>query len=395
MQLLNTKANVRWAAAGRSRDKLQGPSRIELSYITSWSLVDCLRKAGCPESTPIVLADVDDAASLDAMCQRATVVLDCVGPYVLYGKPVVQACLRQRTDYIDITGEPTYIAMLMEKYHQQALNSGVTLVPACGFDSIPSDIGVMFAKQQVQLQGLRPLAVELFVQVHSGPSGITVNIGTFASMLQIMSDPGSMKPLKQKSNRLSVPQVIRSVSWPHYDRRVGLYVVPFQSVDPMLVQLSQEECQERYQDPPVQCAAYMGFPSIWQLLGVGLGVAWLALMSQFEWSRCMLMKHTERLTLGYFSHQGPTPQQIKETSFTTTIVVHAQNEQGQLVQRRMVVHGPEMAYVTTPICAVNAALVLSQQKSKVPAGVLTSATAFRNTDLVDRLQADGLLMALQ
>jgi short subunit dehydrogenase-like uncharacterized protein len=84
----------------------------------------------------------------------------------LYGEAVVQACIRERTDYIDITGEPAYIAMLMEKYHQQAIDANISIVPACGFDSIPLDMGVLFAKQQIQKQGLTPVAVETVFQMY-------------------------------------------------------------------------------------------------------------------------------------------------------------------------------------------------------------------------------------
>ena len=166
----------------------------------------------------------------------------------------------------------------------------------------------------------------------------------------------------------------------------------------MLVGVSQDACFQRYQDPPVQCVAYMGFASFFEILGLGIGMSFISLLAQFEWSRRMLLKHTDRLTFGSFSHQGPTAQQIMETSFTTTIFMHAkssENNNDETVQCRVVVRGPEMAYATTPICAVNCALTMSRQKQNIPAGVLTSATAFHRTNLIEMLQADGLHMGLQ
>ncbi len=120
------QSGASWAIAGRSMEKLEQ-----------------LRKAiDAPAGLPLIVADADDAASLDAMCRRAGVVISTAGPYQLYGSNLVAAAARTGTDYVDLTGESHWIAEMIAAHEAEAKESG-----ACGFDSIPFDLGVYFAQQ--------------------------------------------------------------------------------------------------------------------------------------------------------------------------------------------------------------------------------------------------------
>ena len=127
-------AEVRWAMAGRSKDKLAAV-RAEI---------------GAPESLPLIVADADDPASLEAMCKRAKVIISTAGPYQLYGSNLVAACAKTGTDYVDLTGESHWIAQMMAAHEGEAKKSGARLVFSCGFDSIPFDLGVYFAEEQAK-----------------------------------------------------------------------------------------------------------------------------------------------------------------------------------------------------------------------------------------------------
>jgi len=124
-------SDVKWAMAGRSGDKLE-VVRDEMSISTD---------------IPLVVANSNDPASLNAMAERASSICTTVGPYQLYGDPVVQACVDNGTDYVDLSGEPAWMHDTIEKYDASAKECGARIVHSCGFDSIPFDLGVYFLQQ--------------------------------------------------------------------------------------------------------------------------------------------------------------------------------------------------------------------------------------------------------
>jgi short subunit dehydrogenase-like uncharacterized protein len=121
---------VRWAMAGRSADKLAAV-RDEI---------------GAPASTQLVVADASDPASLKAMVSRAKAILTTVGPYQLYGSDLVAACAAAGTDYLDLSGEPTWMAQMIVAHEAAAKASGARILFSCGFDSIPFELGVLFTQ---------------------------------------------------------------------------------------------------------------------------------------------------------------------------------------------------------------------------------------------------------
>jgi len=123
---------VKWAMAGRSKRKLEGVRQ----------------EIGAPADVPLIIADASNPASLDAMAQRAKVIITTVGPYQLYGEPMVAACVKAGTDYVDLCGEPAWMAAMIAKYDAPAKASGARIVFSCGFDSIPFDLGVTFLQNE-------------------------------------------------------------------------------------------------------------------------------------------------------------------------------------------------------------------------------------------------------
>ena len=117
-------SQLRWAMAGRSQSKLEAV-RDEI---------------GAPVSTPLVVADTSDLASLQAMVERTKVVLTTVGPYQLYGPELVRICAETGTDYVDLCGEPAWMRQMIDAHGETAKQSGARIVFSCGFDSIPFDL---------------------------------------------------------------------------------------------------------------------------------------------------------------------------------------------------------------------------------------------------------------
>ncbi len=122
---------LKWAMAGRDPAKLASV-RDEI---------------GAPAETPLIVADTGDAASLQAMVGRARAVITTVGPYQLYGEPLVAACAAAGADYLDLCGEPAWMRQMIDRYDAQARESGARILFSCGFDSIPFELGVWFLQQ--------------------------------------------------------------------------------------------------------------------------------------------------------------------------------------------------------------------------------------------------------
>lgn len=167
-----TKSNgrLRWAVAGRSQAKLE----------------QVLGDIGLtPGTRPVLVADSDDSESLEAIASRSKVVLTTVGPYAQYGSKLVAACIRHGTDYCDLAGEVQWMRQMIDRHQADAEASGARIVHACGFDSIPSDIGVWYLqKEATERFGKTCDRVSLGVRaMRGGPSG-----GTAASLLNVIEE---------------------------------------------------------------------------------------------------------------------------------------------------------------------------------------------------------------
>jgi short subunit dehydrogenase-like uncharacterized protein len=173
-------ADLRWAAAARSETKL-----IEL------------RDELGPRASglSLIVADAENEAGLRAMCAQTRVVISTVGPYALYGELLVKVCAESGTDYCDLTGEVQWMRQMIDRYEAAAQASGARIVHCCGFDSIPSDIGVYFLQQQaVELFGQPCSQIKMRVKaMRGGVSG-----GTVASMLNVVKEAARNSSLRKE-----------------------------------------------------------------------------------------------------------------------------------------------------------------------------------------------------
>lgn len=146
---------------------------------------------------PIVVADSDDEATLDAMTQRTRVVCSTVGPYANYGSRLVAACVQNQTDYCDLTGEVQWMRKMIDQHHAAAQANGTKIVHACGFDSIPSDMGVYFVQKEAIARTGAP-ATRIQMRVRGARGGLSG--GTYASLGQVMEEAREDKSVWQVLN---------------------------------------------------------------------------------------------------------------------------------------------------------------------------------------------------
>ena len=214
---LGTKSDISWAIAARSSAKL---TELRDSYGDSASQL------------PMIIADSHDEASLQAMCSQTRVIISTVGPYALYGELLVKTCAETGTDYTDLTGEAQWIKQMQDKYQQAAQDSGARIVNSCGFDSIPSDMGMFTLQQQAKEKFNHPMPhTKLRVKaIKGGASG-----GTVASMIEaIKAAKADPKVRRQMGNPYLLcgkdhqyEQKAHSVKGPIFDKEFNSWVAPF------------------------------------------------------------------------------------------------------------------------------------------------------------------------
>ncbi|RBL84063.1 saccharopine dehydrogenase, partial [Streptomyces cavourensis] len=180
--------------------------------------------------------------ALRELARSTRVVATTVGPYILYGEKLVAACAEAGTDYLDLTGEAEFIDRTYVRHDARARETGARIVHACGFDSVPHDLGAYFTVKQLP-EGV-PLSVDGFVRSNAVFSG-----GTFASALTAMGR-GPQMLLAARERRLHEPrQVGRRVRTPagspHFNGAVGTWALPLPTVDPAIVGRSARAL-ERY-----------------------------------------------------------------------------------------------------------------------------------------------------
>lgn len=171
------EAEIRWAAAGRDAAKLE---RV-------------LGEVGVTAPETIV-ADVADPGSLAAMASRARVVLNLVGPYTLYGEPVVEACVANGAHYADLTGEMPFVRRTIDSFHDRAAAAGLKIVQASGFEALPPDLAVLLAAETAWErweEGLDEVDVEVALQQPAGRLGLAdvVSGGTMQGTAEVLGDP--------------------------------------------------------------------------------------------------------------------------------------------------------------------------------------------------------------
>ncbi|RMX39026.1 hypothetical protein pdam_00021490 [Pocillopora damicornis] len=344
----NCKGKFKWAIAGRSKDKLE-----KVLQETASELGLFVGDVG------IMVADCSDEASLSTMCSAARIILNCVGPYRFYGEPVVKAAVENGCHHLDISGEPEFLETMQHKYHNKAVCAGVHVVGTCGFDSIPADMGVVFTQESFPGELCH---LESFLTLHSGPKGSKGHYGTYQSIIYGIASEreGNLKNLRKELFSKPMPKFgpkLARRSFISYSDEVQKWCIPFLGADPSVVRRTQRHNVE----------------------------------------------HPKFFSCGFFSHEGPTREQMAETSFSFVMKGAGYSKKAvqsgdapakpdcQIVTK---VTGPEAGYIATPICMVQAAMVILEETLPNSGGVLTPAAAFTGTSLIDRLNENGVVFSV-
>lgn len=194
LKAIKLLANMRWAVAGRNEAKLAAM----LKEIGTKAETDL-------RAIPIIVADIEDDASLQKMCERAKVVVNCCGPYRWYGEAVVKRCINAGTHHVDVSGEPQYMERMQLEYNDLARAKGVYVVSACGFDSIPADMGTVFFEQNFD-GTVNSIETYLASWIKGGlTGGALVHYGTWESAVYGLAHANELRGLRSKLFKERLP----------------------------------------------------------------------------------------------------------------------------------------------------------------------------------------------
>ncbi|MDX2014791.1 MAG: saccharopine dehydrogenase NADP-binding domain-containing protein [Myxococcaceae bacterium] len=372
-------AELKLALAGRSRDKLE-------------AVKQGLGPAGARFG--VLVADVSTPASLAAVAASTKVLVTTVGPYAKYGLPVVEACAKAGTHCCDLTGEPQFMRRSIDGYDALAKSTGARIVHTCGFDSIPSDLGLLVLHDFAKAQGLSGQFKRATLAVLGAKGGFSG--GTIASMVngieeatadrslrKLFADPYALSP-----DRANEPDLgrQRDQTGLEKDDFLGTWTAPFvmASINTRVVRRSNALLgypygkELRYRETTslkgVQGLIFGG------VMTVGLGAV---VASQ-------LFGPTKKLVGALLPKPGEGPDKATRESGYFKIRIEAESVEGERLHAR-VVGTADPGYGETAKMLSEAALCLALDEAKLPkvAGVLTPATAM-GLVLVERLRAAGM-----
>ncbi|WP_319460148.1 saccharopine dehydrogenase family protein [Micromonospora sp. RTP1Z1] len=351
---------LRWALAGRNPGKLAAV-RDRLAAIDP-------ALAGLP----LLTADVTDPESVRAVAESTRVLATTVGPYIHHGEPLVAACAAAGTDYLDITGEPEFVDLMYVRHHAEAVRTGARLVHACGFDSIPHDLGAWYTVKQLPSDG--PITVDGFVR-----AGGRFSAGTYHSALTAFSRTGEMsraaKARKAVEPRPTGRRVRAVPGKVGRSKEIGRWAVPLPTIDPQVVRRSAAARPEY--GPDFRYRHFAAVKRLPTILLAGVGMAGLVGLVKLPPTRRWLLG---RLTSG----QGPTAEQRAKSWFTVRFVGAGG---GRTVLTE--VAGGDPGYDETAKMLAESALCLACDDLPPTSGQVTPVTAMGDA-LLERLVKAGM-----
>ena len=370
VKYLNKKySNIKWAIAGRNKSKL-----IKLSEKFD---LKC----------EIFVADCHDINALNSITSKTRVIISTAGPFHKYGSSLVASCIKNNTDYVDITGETFWIKELIDKYHDQAREKSIRIIPSCGFDSVPSDIGVYYAINEF---GSKVKSIDLFYKWKGEASGGTIE--TMFSIKDVKNKSSFLGPftltpkkliteiqIKETSDKVLVTknQIINAWTAPF------IMAVPNASIVRRSAALFKEMGQSYgknfiYKEHAYYSNRYLAY----------LGTLFLIIFGIVVYSPLRILIRPLLRKPG----QGPSSETMDGGFIKAKIIVKGEDDHKKLYE---LYGNGDPGYKLTSMFVCESACSLLEDKNTLPGGVeyggiLTPSLGLGNI-LIDRLQKAGIL----
>jgi short subunit dehydrogenase-like uncharacterized protein len=356
----NAPTGLRWALVGRNRAKLEAVAA---------RLAAASPEAPAPD---LIVADAADPVALAEVAGSTRVVITTVGPYALYGAPLVAACAAAGTDYVDLTGEPEFVDRTWLDHHATAERTGARIVHCCGFDSIPHDLGAYFTVQQLP-EGV-PLTVNGYVRTNAQFSGGTYHsaVNGFARGRQTLAaakERRAAEPRPAGREIHSAPARIRRVP------QLGGWSAPLPTIDAAVIRRSAA-LVDRY-GPDFTYGHNLVARHLATIGGIAAGVGTVAVLAPIPPARKLLLKAKS-------PGKGPSEARRAQSWFKVRFV-------GEGGGKRVVteVSGGDPGYTETSKMLAESGLCLAFDENPERAGQLTTVASMGDM-LLTRLQNAGI-----
>jgi short subunit dehydrogenase-like uncharacterized protein len=348
----NAPAELKWALAGRNRAKLEAV-RAKLGV-----------------NVELLIADVEDAASLKAVAESTRIVVTTVGPYLRYGEPLVAACAEAGTDYLDLTGEQEFVDRMYVGYHAKAAETGARIIHCCGFDSIPYDLGVQFTVEQLPKNV--PIKVDGLIRADAKASSGTLHtaITVFSRGKRGIDAHRARRRAQPRPEGRSVKTVAGRIH-----RSQGFWAVPLPTVDPQIVVNSAAQLPEY--GPDFRYSHYVAVKQLPVVAGGIAGFGLLAVAAQIPPARKALLNR-------FKAGDGPSEERRAKSWFKVRFI-------GEGGGKRVIteVSGGDPGYGETSKMLAECALSLAFDSLPETSGQVTTAVAM-GPALRRRLVAAGI-----
>ncbi|XP_036324841.1 saccharopine dehydrogenase-like oxidoreductase [Rhagoletis pomonella] len=384
--------DYRWGIAGRSQEKLENVLK-DMGTKAQKNLMD----------TPIIIADINNENSLLGMANKCRVLVNCCGPYRFFGEPVVRACLEAGTHHVDVSGEPQYMETIQLKYNKEAIDRKVYIISACGFDSIPAELGIVFIEKN--FDGVVN-SVESYLQSYTkgeDTGGARIHYGTWESAVYGLAHSNELQEIRSKLYNEKLPKfhpVLKHRPLIFRSEIVNGVCLPFPGSDRSVVMRSQRFLYERDHKRPVQMHAYVTFKSWLSAALVALFAVTFGLLTKFSFGRQLLLKYPKIFSFGFASHEGPSEALMERTHFSFIMRANGWPNSDRLLESTdqyaepptktltVKVSGSNPGYGATCVALLCTAVTILKQNDKMPGpgGVLPPGAAFAKTSLISELE---------
>ncbi|KAG0436509.1 Saccharopine dehydrogenase-like oxidoreductase [Dictyocoela muelleri] len=413
-----SKSKLKFAIAGRSRERILKniPNSHEMTIIEA------------------------DLSNIDLVTRQCKVLINCAGPYIFSGEQIVESCIKNNTHYFDITGETFFIEKVIHKYHDLAKKNKIFIVHAAGFDSVPADIGVEYLKQKVKGDVTILSSLKL--------NNFCINYGTYESLVNSFANIDEMRKFRAgnlqklsvkdestvdgienisatKSNdtgfqeksivkKLSFSESGKGIKKYLYSEETKSYWVIFMGTDISIVKKTQKSLAEKGVEDPAKYLTYLDVGSFPKFI-VFITFFYLTFfLSRFKIGRKLLLTYPNFFTLGWVKKNGPTDQQIEKSNFEFKFTAKGKDKNSEII-KKMKVSGPDPGLKSTPILLVecvktfidmieNNSYVKNETENNeerktgleiFKGGVVTPGMLFYGTDLVGRLNMNGIIFEVE
>lgn len=387
-----------WAIGGRSAARLG---------LLATSLASAHPSAPAPVAI-VADAKTDTRAALAAAFGRAAVVINCAGPFATLGRTVVRACIDAGVDYVDISGEPSFILGVMLEEDARARESGSLVVSACGFDSIPAEVGCQFtAAALAEGAGRGTAHIESFMRMFADDAQVLAHATTLECLLMGFRTAEKTRRIRrglemrhQLPRRENQPRVAKGV---FQDRRAGgptstapMYCTLFPGSDSTIVRESIRAVDSGVADVESKYkfdsyAAYIVIGGAWNVFLLAIYGAALFLVSMLG-GNTFILRYPHLFTNSAFSRDGPSEADRAATTFTIDFYGkrYVGNEIKSEAVTRVSVVDPGYTATSRMVIAC-ARTILDERELLVKGGVLAPGAVFPGTGLVQRLAETNAL----